>query len=77
MQKLLDFLVKKVTGSKDFEIEENKEENRSNFVIKVDPSVFGLVIGKGGNTIRAIRNVLKVRAIIEKQGVNVSVIEKE
>ncbi len=77
MQKLLDFLVEKVTGSKDFEIEENKEENRSNFIIKVDPSVFGLVIGKGGNTIRAIRNVLKVRAIIEKQGVNVSVIEKE
>jgi predicted RNA-binding protein YlqC (UPF0109 family) len=76
MRELLEFLVEKITGSKDFSIEENQEEDRSDFIIKVDPSVFGLVIGKGGNTIRAIRNALKVRAIIEKKGINVSVVEK-
>ncbi|MEJ2347582.1 MAG: KH domain-containing protein [Patescibacteria group bacterium] len=76
MRELLEFLVEKITGSKDFSIEENQEEDRSVFIIKVDPSVFGLVIGKGGNTIRAIRNALKVRAIIEKKGINVSVVEK-
>jgi predicted RNA-binding protein YlqC (UPF0109 family) len=76
MRELLEFLVEKITGSKDFAIEENQEEDRSDFIIKVDPSVFGLVIGKGGNTIRAIRNALKVRAIIEKKGINVSVVEK-
>ncbi len=77
MRDLLDFLIKGITGNKDFEIEESQDADRSNFEIKIDPSFFGLVIGKGGRTIRAIRNLLKVRATIEKKGVNVSVAEKE
>jgi predicted RNA-binding protein YlqC (UPF0109 family) len=77
MRDLLDFLIKGITGNKDFEIEESQDADRSNFEIKIDPSFFGLIIGKGGRTIRAIRNLLKVRATIEKKGVNVSVAEKE
>lgn len=76
MKELLDYIVGKITGGKDYEIVENQEDNRSNFEIKADPSVFGLIIGKSGRTIKAIRNLLKVRAIIEKRGVNVSVSEK-
>ncbi len=77
MRDLLDFLIKGITGNKDFEIEESQDADRSNFEIKIDPSFFGLIIGKGGRTIKAIRNLLKVRATIEKKGVNVSVAEKE
>jgi predicted RNA-binding protein YlqC (UPF0109 family) len=77
MRDLLDFLIKGITGNKDFEIEESQDADRSNFEVKIDPSFFGLIIGKGGRTIRAIRNLLKVRATIEKKGVNVSVAEKE
>jgi len=77
MHDLLEFLVGGIIGNKDFEIEENQDADRSNFEVKIDPSFFGLVIGKGGKTIRAIRNLLKVRATIEKKGVNVSVAEKE
>jgi predicted RNA-binding protein YlqC (UPF0109 family) len=77
MRDLLEFLIKGITGNKDFEIEESQDTDRSNFEVKIAPSFFGLVIGKGGRTIRAIRNLLKVRATIEKKGVNVSVAEKE
>ncbi len=77
MQDLLEFLVKGITGSNDFTIEENQEGDRSDFSIHISPSVFGIVIGKGGKTIRAIRNLVKVRATLEKKGINVSVVEKE
>ena len=70
------YSLRRVTCS-GFEIEESQDADRSNFEIKIDPSFFGLIIGKGGRTIRAIRNLLKVRATIEKKGVNVSVAEKE
>ena len=39
--------------------------------------IIGLIIGKNGKTIRAIRNLLRVRAAIEKKAVFVSVSEKE
>jgi len=77
MKDLLEYLISGIIGKKNFKVEEKKEDNRSDFEVKVDPSFFGLVIGKGGKTIRAIRNLLKVRATIEKRGVNISVVEKE
>jgi len=77
MKDLLEYIITGVVGKKNFEIEEKDEADRSDFEVKVDPSFFGLVIGKGGKTIRAIRNLLKVRATIEKRGVNISVAEKE
>ena len=77
MRDLLEYLIKGITGNKDFEIEESQDADRSNFEVKIDPSFLGLVIGKGGRTIRAIRNLLKVRATIEKKGVNISIAEKE
>ena len=77
MNDLLEFLISGIIGKKNFAIEEKQETDRSDFEVKVDPSFFGLIIGKGGKTIRAIRNLLKVRATIEKKGVNISVVEKE
>lgn len=77
MQDLLEFLVKGITGKDDFTIKEDQEGDRSDFSIQISPDVFGMVIGKGGKTIRAIRNLVKVRATLEKKGINVSVVEKE
>jgi predicted RNA-binding protein YlqC (UPF0109 family) len=77
MKDLLEYLVENITGNKDFEISEKQDDNRSDYEINIDPSFFGLIIGKGGRTIRAIRNLAKVRATIEKKGVNISVAEKD
>ncbi len=75
MKDLLTFLINKMIGIKDAEIEETTEDGYTRFLVKTKPGEAGLVIGKGGKTIKAIRNLLKVRATLEKKGVNVSVEE--
>lgn len=77
MKDLLEYIVKEITGDSDFEIEENHQDNQMRFDIKLNPDVIGLVIGKNGNTIKSIRNLLKVRAVLEKKSVFLSVSEKQ
>ncbi len=76
MKKLLEFLVNGITGTDEFTIEESVQENQVNFIVKTSPEFIGLVIGKSGKTIRAIRNILKVRAVLDKKAVYVSVTEE-
>lgn len=76
MKKLLEFLTKNTTGIKDFEIKEDTQNDFIDFTILTKPGTAGLIIGKQGKTIKAIRSILKVRATLDKKGVNVSVEEK-
>ena len=73
MKELLKFLVKGLIGEGKFDIKETTDANFSTFTIQTEPSLIGILIGRGGNTIKAIRNILKVRAILEKKGVNVAI----
>ena len=81
MKELLEYILEGITGSKNFEIVESVgSDDTTNFInieIKADPKIIGLIIGKSGNTIRAIRNLLRVRATLEKKGISVSVSEKQ
>ncbi len=77
MRELLEFLLKGILGDDHYSIEEEKEENHLGFLISTKPENMGLIIGKKGKTIKAIRNLLRVRATLEKKGVSVSVLEKE
>ena len=76
MKDLLTFLVEEMTGSKEFEIQESAEEGRHDFMILAPQEMVGMLIGKEGKTIKAIRNLLKVKATLEKEAVSVSVGEK-
>lgn len=73
MKELLEFLLKGVLGEESFEVIETEEEGRILYTIKTDPKNVGLVIGKGGKMINALRNVLKVSATLQKKAVNVQV----
>jgi len=75
MKELLDFLIRKISGLENFTIEETNEDNYTRFLVKTEGGSAGLVIGKGGRTIKTIRNLLKVRATLEKKGVNILVEE--
>ena len=75
MKELISLLVKNIIGSEDFEIEEAVDGGVTNFIIHTKAEFMGLVIGKGGKTIRTIRNLVKVKATLEKTSVNVSVAE--
>jgi len=73
MKGLLEFLVKGLLGEEKFELVEDSAEGRILFTIKTSPENIGLIIGKGGHTIKSLRNVLKVRATLEKVAVSVNV----
>lgn len=73
MKDLLTFILKGITGKKDLEIVEETEGDRTHFLVKAPEDSIGIIIGKEGKTIKAIRSLLKVRATLEKKGVSVSV----
>jgi predicted RNA-binding protein YlqC (UPF0109 family) len=75
MKELLDFLLKGVLGKEDFEIIESGEDGRIAYSVKTDPKNMGLVIGKGGRMIKSLRNILKVRATLEKTAVTLNIAE--
>ena len=77
MKDLLTFIVKGITGKKDLEIVEETEGERTHFLIGAPEDSVGIIIGKEGKTIKAIRSLLKVRATLEKKGVSVSVEPKK
>jgi predicted RNA-binding protein YlqC (UPF0109 family) len=77
MKKLVEFLVKGISGTEDFEVEEKDSDGRVEYLVHANPDYVGKIIGKGGKTIKAIRNLLKVKATLEKKAVGLSVIEKE
>ncbi len=76
MKKLLEFLVEGILGNDKFTISESQETGQTHFVISVPKEFVGLIIGKEGKTIKTIRNLLRVKATLEKVGVGVSVEEK-
>lgn len=73
MQDLLEYLLKGVLDKEKFTIEETEDAGRIIYTIKTDPKNIGLIIGRGGHMIKALRNVLKVRATLEKRAVSVNV----
>ena len=76
MKKLLEYVLSGIADSGSFTAEESRENATINFNIIADPSVIGLIIGKNGRTIKAIQNVLRVRARLEKVSVFINVTEK-
>lgn len=73
MKELLEFIIENILKSKDFSVEEETLEDKINYKIKLPEDKAGLVIGKSGRTIKAIRNLLKVRATLEKKLVYLTV----
>ncbi len=76
MKDLLNFIViSLVTKPEAISIDEQTEEGNVNLNLTVDPSDMGLIIGKSGQTIRAIRKLLTVRAIAENVRINLQLVE--
>ena len=72
---LLKYIVENATGAENVEVSETQDEGKDVYTIKVDKDHIGMVIGKGGTTIKAIRNIAKVRSTLEKKFVYINVEE--
>ncbi len=68
-------MLKGVLGEEKFEVSESEDNGRTIFSIETDPKNVGMIIGKGGHMIKALRNVLKVRATLEKRAVSLNIAE--
>lgn len=78
MKDLLNYIVTNlVTKPEAVNIDEQSEGENVDLTLTVDPSDMGLVIGKSGGTIRAIRKLLTVRAIAENVRVNLQLNEPQ
>jgi len=77
MKDTLDYILKSITGSSEFTIEEvHPEENVVNFEVIAEPAIIGLIIGKEGKTIKNIRKILSIRANKENVAININVSPK-
>jgi len=77
MKDLLEFILKGITGKDNFVIEEEVNEDAYSFRIILEPDSIGLIIGKGGKTIKAVQTLLRVRGKLENKKVFVNVSSKE
>lgn len=76
MQDLLKYLIKGITGNDNFEIDEVEEEDgRVNLTVTADKADMGIIIGKAGNTIKSIQNILRIKGTVENKYVHLTVKE--
>lgn len=76
MEELLNYLLTEITGN-EIAITQKEEDGRTVFEISPDEATIGLVIGKNGKTIKAIQEVLRVRARKENKFIYLRVTEQE
>lgn len=76
MKELLDYILDNLIGKDNYTITENTEDGRVSLEVSVDKEMMGLVIGKGGKTIKSIQDLVRVKARLEDKHVYVNVVEK-
>jgi len=74
----LEYVLKSlVNHPNDVKIDKQVDEMGVLLLIKVHPEDMGLVIGKGGATIRAIRNLVKIVGLRNRARVNIKLEEPQ
>ena len=80
MKELIEYIVKRIVNNPDeVQVTESIEEfyGRATkvFYIQTHPDDIKIVIGKEGRTIQSIRNLVKIRAVKDKEFVDVKIQE--
>lgn len=68
MKELLEFIIKNILGKDSkFEILEEDDGSIVKLTVKTSDEDGGMVIGKQGKVIKAIRNILRIKATLDKK----------
>lgn len=68
MKDLLDFILKNILGKdSSYEIIEDDNGSVVTLTVKTADNEGGLIIGKQGKVIKAIRNLLRIKATLDKK----------
>jgi len=77
-QEFLEYVIKAlVDNSEDVKIERKVDEMGVLLSLKINPEDMGQIIGREGNTIRAIRNLMRIIGLKNHARVNLRIIEPE
>jgi len=74
MKELLEYMLKNIL-EKDFTVTEEDENGFIVYKVTASQDEIGKIIGKGGKTINALKNILKIRAIKEDKKIDIQVVE--
>lgn len=77
MIELLEYITQTLTGNKDIKVEKDASGDLVIYTIKAPKEVMGLLIGKGGRTINAIRTLARARAITDQEKIALRLEEQE
>lgn len=81
MQELLEYILKAIVNNPDeVSVEKQVDEDDPSFVrffIRAHDDDKGIIIGKGGHTISAIRDVLSIKAVRQNQKVRLEIVDEE
>jgi len=76
MKALLQFLVESIAQNpKEVKIKENTTGDLVELTIQAHPDDLKIIIGKGGRTIKAIREVVRIKALMADKKVKVNIEE--
>ncbi|CAN5156923.1 KH domain-containing protein [soil metagenome] len=76
MKDTLTYIISSIVDSPDaVAIEEAEQEDMTQFTVTVAKEDMGKVIGKEGKVIRAIRNIMKIRAMKDNKRINIALAE--
>lgn len=81
MQDLLEMILKEIANyPEDISITEEVDPDDPSFVrylIRANDEDKGIIIGKGGRTISAIRDVVSIKAVRENKKVRLEIVDEE
>lgn len=77
-QEFLEYVIKGLVDTpKAVEVERKVDEMGVLLTLKIDPADMGKIIGRGGNTAKAIRTLLRVVGLKNRSRVNLKIEEPE
>ena len=76
MKDLLTFILSSILPESQLNIIEEQEDGKVNLKVEAGNDVMGILIGKGGRTIKAIQDIIRVRGRLDGKNVFVNVVEK-
>lgn len=78
MKDIVEYIAKNIVTKPDaVAVEEKNVDSSVDLLLTVDPADMGLVIGKNGQMIKAIRKLLTVRAMADGVRVNLQLVEPQ
>ncbi|MEK7566891.1 MAG: KH domain-containing protein [Patescibacteria group bacterium] len=77
-QEFLEYVIKELVDTpKAVEVDRKVDEMGVLLTLKIDPADMGKIIGRGGNTAKAIRTLLRVVGLKNRSRVNLKIEEPE